>query len=635
MEILPYGSMSPRRRYFFGSFSRILVVPTKAISLLFLIAVAGIVSASPLIAAESPEVRVEGKPGAWQLKRGGKPYFIRGVGGDGSLELLAQLGGNSIRTWGPDKLGEQLDQAQKLGITVTAGIWLGQVRQGFDWSNADGLLKQRELVRDVVAKYKDHPALLMWALGNEMEDGEGKNGAVWSEINNLSRMVKSIDARHPTMTVIAEMGGAKIQNVHQFCPDVDILGINSYAGAVSVGERYAQLGGTKPFALTEFGPPGIWEIKKDEIGAFQELSSTAKAEFYRAAYSRTVAGQAGRCLGSYAFIWGQKQEVTATWFSLLLPDNSRLEAVDALSEQWTGKPFTNLCPRIESLSVTGARGPMPSATGKPGTNVKLALKAIDPENEPLKVTWELFGDSEQYGTGGDAEAAPAPLSTLLIRSDATSAEVQLPADGGLYRIFATVRDNHGGAAIANIPLRVDAPVKMALGKKATLPFTVYAEATDEANYVASGWMGDAKAIKMDPASKDQPQSGDTSLRCEFSGSSGWGAVAWQHPAQDWGDQRGGFDLTGAKRLVFYARGELGGEEVTFSFGMIGPEKKFFDTAKRSLDRVKLTREWKQFEISIGDLQSNESLTCIKTGFIWSVASSGQPVVFHLDNIRFE
>ena len=69
--------------------------------------------------------------------------------------------------------------------------------------------------------------------------------------------------------------------------------------------------------------------------------------------------------------------------------------------------------------------------------------------------------------------------------------------------------------------------------------------------------------------------------------------------------------------------------------MIGPEKKFFDTAKRSLDRVKLTREWKQFEISIGDLQSNESLTCIKTGFIWSVASSGQPVVFHLDNIRFE
>lgn len=581
--------------------------------------------------AESPVVRVEGTANQWKLTRGGQPYVIRGVGGDGSWELLAKLGGNSVRTWGHDKLGEQLDRAQELGLTVTAGIWLGQVRQGFDWSDADSLIKQREIIRQAVLKHKDHPALLMWALGNEMEDPVGKNGAVWSEINNLARLVKSLDDRHPTMTVVAELGGDKVRNFQSLCPDIDIFGINSYAGAASVGERYRKLGGTKPYVLTEFGPPGIWEIKKDDVGAYRELTSTAKVEPYRNAYQKNVIDNAGQCLGSYAFMWGQKQEVTATWFSLLLKDDSRLGAVDALSEFWTGKAPANRCPQIESLALSSRE----SASVKPGDTLKLVLKVTDPERDALKVTWELFADEEQYGTGGDAEAAAKLLSQAIVKSDATSAEVKLPSDGGLYRVFATARDGHGGAAIANVPIRVDAPIRIATGKKESLPLVVYGEATDAATFVPSGWMGDAKSIKLDPMSKTNPKSGSTSLRCEFTANSGWGAVAWQHPAQDWGDQKGGFDLTGAKRLVFHARGDSGGEEVTFGFGLIGPEKKYFDTAKRSLGKVTLTKDWQRFEIKLDDLKSSENLTRIKTGFVWSVASSGQPIVFYLDDIRWE
>lgn len=585
--------------------------------------------------AESPEVRVEGGPGKWRLTRGGEPYFVRGVGGDGSWELLARQGGNSVRTWGHDRLGEQLDQAQKLGLTVTAGIWLGQVRQGFDWSDADSLIRQRELIREVVGRHKDHPALLAWALGNEMEDPVGKNGAVWSEINNLAQLVKSLDPRHPTMTVVAELGGDKVRNLHALCPAVDLVGINSYAGAPSVGERYRQLGGVKPYLLTEFGPPGIWELRKDEIGAFPELTSTAKAELYRVAYRRAVVEQAGMCVGSYAFLWGQKQEVTATWFSLLLHDGSRLGAVDALSESWTGKSPPNRCPTIESLLVAVDGKHALSAAVKPGASVKVSLLAADPERDPLKVTWELFGDDEQYGEGGDVEAAATAIAQAIVHSDAHNAEVRLPADGGLYRVFATVRDGHGGAAIANVPVRVDAPVRVAIGKRATLPLIVYAEATDQATFIPSGWMGDAKSIKLDPASMARPQTGATSLRCEFTAVSGWGGVAWQHPAQDWGDRRGGFDLTGAKRVVFYARGEVGGEEVSFGFGLIRSEKRFFDTAKRSLDKVKLTREWQRFEIPCDNLQPTENLSRIKTGFVWTVASPGHPVVFYLDNIGWE
>jgi hypothetical protein len=591
--------------------------------------VAAMLVGSSAAFAESPVVRVENRMGQWQLTRDGLPYFIRGAGGGGSWELLAKLGGNSVRTWGHDRLGEELDQAHKLGLTVTAGIWLGQVRQGFDWSDADSLIKQREVVRQAVLKYKDHPALLMWALGNEMEDPEGKNGAVWSEINNLAQLVKSLDARHPTMTVIAEIGGAKVRNLHSLCPDIDIVGINSYAGGPSVGERYRKLGGTKPYVLTEFGPPGIWEIKPNEIGAFRELTSTAKADAYRATYRQAVVDQPGRCLGSYAFLWGQKQEVTATWFSLLLRDGSRLESVDTLAEFWTGKPVVNRCPKIESFEASG-----PTSV-KPNTVVKLSVKTSDPERDSLQVAWELVGDEEHYGSGGDAEAAGSTFANSILKADSTSAEVKLPGEGGLYRVFVAVRDGHGGAAIANLPIRVEGPSRIAGGSSAKLPLIVYGESGDTQPYVPSGWMGDAKSIRLDPTHMENPFAGKTSLRCEFAANMGWGAVAWQHPAQDWGDQRGGFDLSAAKRLVFYARGETGGEEVSFSFGMIGPEKKYFDTAKRSLGKVKLTRDWKRYEIRLDDLPTQENLTRIKTGFVWSVASNGRPIIFYLDDVRWE
>ena len=74
------------------------------------------------------EVRLVPQNGHWQLLRDGQPYFIRGGGGnEQAMKSIAAAGGNSIRIWGDDHLGEVLDTAQQAGLTVTAGIWLGQV----------------------------------------------------------------------------------------------------------------------------------------------------------------------------------------------------------------------------------------------------------------------------------------------------------------------------------------------------------------------------------------------------------------------------------------------------------------------------------------------------------------------------
>ena len=230
-------------------------------------------SAEPIPVAISPD-----GSGGFKMTRGGEAYFVKGAGGgvDG-LRSLADAGGNSVRTWGAEVLEGILDKAHELDLSVSAGIWLGQVRQGFDWSDAEALARQREHVRQTVEKYKDHPAILIWGLGHEMEDHEGQNGAVWSEIDSLAAMVKKIDPNHPTMTVIAEMGGDKIKNIHRLCPHIDIVGINTYGGGVSVAKRYKELGGTKPFIVSEYGPNGIWEVSKDALGAY--YSTFRKSRF--------------------------------------------------------------------------------------------------------------------------------------------------------------------------------------------------------------------------------------------------------------------------------------------------------------------------------------------------------------------
>ena len=55
--------------------------------------------------------------GKWELLRGGKPYFVKGVGGDYSREVLVGDGGNSIRLWGVDaNTRKDLDEAGKQGL---------------------------------------------------------------------------------------------------------------------------------------------------------------------------------------------------------------------------------------------------------------------------------------------------------------------------------------------------------------------------------------------------------------------------------------------------------------------------------------------------------------------------------------
>jgi len=187
--------------------------------------------------------------------------------------------------------------------------------------------------------------------------------------------------------------------------------------------------------------------------------------------------------------------------------------------------------------------------------------------------------------------------------------------------------------ISILSLCVLAFVAQAQVPKAELPLTVYGDCEDEFDppYISSGWMGNTDALEYDDCWPTTPHGGQSCIKITYNDTKKWAGIVWQSPADDWGDEPGGYDLTGAKKLTFWARGEKGGEMVEFKLGILGRNKAYPDSAKASLGRVKLPYTWTKYEV---DLEGKD-LSVIKTGFVFAVAGKKEPITFYLDDIRYE
>ena len=156
-------------------------------TLSLLLTLLGLCGGGILLAQEEGPIKVEmvQEDGKWTLLRGGEPYFVKGVGGHEYLDQAAAYGANSLRTWSPDNAQHILDEAHKRGMTVLMGLWVGQERQGFDYDDPKAVKAQLEGFRAVVKEIKDHPALLMWGVGNEC-DLFYDNFKVWNAIEDIA-----------------------------------------------------------------------------------------------------------------------------------------------------------------------------------------------------------------------------------------------------------------------------------------------------------------------------------------------------------------------------------------------------------------------------------------------------------------
>lgn len=175
-------------------------------------------------------------------------------------------------------------------------------------------------------------------------------------------------------------------------------------------------------------------------------------------------------------------------------------------------------------------------------------------------------------------------------------------------------------------------------KKVTVyPFYVYENGASKLNhFYPSGWMGDYGDLRVNVKEMVNPHSAPSCVKISYTAKgkngAGWAGVYWQQPANNWGTANAGYNLTGAKKLTFWARGEKGNEVIN-EFKVGGIQGEYADTDVAGIGPVKLTIAWKKYEIDL----AGKDLSRIAGGFCWATSADENPDGFNIfiDDIMFE
>ncbi len=141
-------------------------------------------------------------------------------------------------------------------------------------------------------------------------------------------------------------------------------------------------------------------------------------------------------------------------------------------------------------------------------------------------------------------------------------------------------------------------------------FYVYRERNAGGNhFVPSGLMGDYGDIAFDEGCTNQPATGASCIRIQYSGTAAqgnqWAGIYWTSMDGNWGDLGPGYDLRGATMLRFRARGKAGGEQAIFKVGGINrqpyhdPTFAHQDSCETiAIGPVTLTTDWAEYAIDL-------------------------------------
>ena len=407
-----------------------------------------------IVTAQKQPVKVEliKHDSGYQLMRGGSPYYILGAGGGSHASRLASYGGNSMRTWSTRGAEQILDSAHRNGLTVLLGLHVGSERHGFDYNDKAAVKKQLDGLRQEVRKFKDHPALLAWGIGNEL-NLHYSNTAVWDAVNDIARMIHEEDKMHPVATILAGVNKDLVSLIKTKCPDIDLLGINVYAPLENLPAMIRNAGWDGAYMVTEWGPTGHWEGLLTSWKRPIEETSSEKAAVYKRRYEYSMNRDRQQCIGSYVFLWGQKQERTPTWYGMFTEQGEESEVIDVMQFLWSGKWPENRAPHLYSLQLDRKKA-TDNIILKAGSRAEALVNVMDPDNDSLNYRWELLAEPTKVGEGGDREDRPATIRDAFTGMHSGKAVLHIPTTPGEYRIFVYVTDGNNNVATANIPFLV-------------------------------------------------------------------------------------------------------------------------------------------------------------------------------------
>ncbi len=424
--------------------------------LFFLIAFSGSCnrSAADIDETHDPvkKVQIVRKCGQFQLLRDGAPYFIKGAAGYKYLDRLKAYGGNSMRVWHTENAQQVLDSAHAHGLTVTLGLWLGRERDGFNYYNKKMTAHQLQELKQVVLQYKDHPALLMWGVGNEVY-ADGANVKVWDAVNEIAQMIHEVDPHHPTTTTIMNVERIPINMIKQKCPAIDVLSINIFGALFDLRDELAKSNWNGPYIVSEYGARGYWESFFTEWVAPIEQTSSAKVSYVEERYKNSILQDSARCLGAYIFMWDNKYETTQTWYSLFTEDGEETGLVGLMRELWSGALPENRAPYLAYLTLDDKYAE-DNIYLKPGQLYTGAAIVSDPEGDALRLRWEVLPETISKDGTADKEIKPKPVDGVLQRVEDNRIQLMAPSKPGAYRLFVYVADDHNNVATANLPFFV-------------------------------------------------------------------------------------------------------------------------------------------------------------------------------------
>ncbi|MEL6611486.1 MAG: beta-glucuronidase [Bacteroidota bacterium] len=263
------------------------------------------------------EVRVAGT----KLLLNGEPVFLRGFGKHEDFavlgkavslplvvkdfELLAWTGANSFRTSHYPYAEDWLDEADRRGVLVIDEV--PAVSLNHSKTTDATQAAHREAIRALIARDKNHPSVIAWAIGNEPglsgepESGEPIAHAYWAPLFDETR-------RHdPTRPVTVPTHGPHPGKV--LYPLCDFVSLNRYYGWYSepgqldrgLARLEAELDDIaeahgKPIMLTEFGADTVAGLHATTMVQFTE-------EFQAELICRYVRAIAAHPSGCGAHVW--------------------------------------------------------------------------------------------------------------------------------------------------------------------------------------------------------------------------------------------------------------------------------------------------------------------------------------------
>ncbi len=384
----------------------------------------------------------------------GKPFEARGVAGSKYIGEASEIGATIVRTWDEFNAKEVLDSASANEMYVLLGIYLPKPSDDNDYTSDSFRDKQKKIITAIVNQFKNHPALLGWGVGNEIEVYP-KDFQVWRRLNSFVRLVKEIDPNHPVTSVIAPFRKSILYS-KLFLNDIDFLSVNTFGDIVDLEKKlnHPVLGWRRPVMITEWGTNGPWEeIEKTDWGSPIEKNSTTKAVIIKNRYKKYLTNNPDLDnLGSFIFYWGNIVQYTNTWFSIFSENGRKSQTYYTMQEIWGHSLAHNNPPVVSGIFINN-KSAYDNIILSRGQDVFAKIWIIDPESDSLKYKWRLSKDNlidDEY----DRLMIGLEDENVTFKLNENKVEFNLSVTPGPYRLFVEVYDEGENYAYANIPFYV-------------------------------------------------------------------------------------------------------------------------------------------------------------------------------------